>query len=624
MYTCSGSGTYLLHLWFRDERGEVHELPDSPHVLTVIPSCADSRGCLLFEGGNPLHGRTLPAGSLLTSYIQVADKYGNPTTPAEGELEVTLEGPHGARRLSPKGWHADGDKSATPKSATPKSATPKSATPKSATPKSAGAANPSHVGLGTYEICEELTLSGKYKLTASLIGDTLVGSPIELTIKPAAPDGLSCLLIPPPHAAIAHEPATFVVQPRDQFGNLPPASELQQAVALGAVVARCDGPTRPRCAVRARADGSLDVTVLAELSGEYRLHVWVSGTQLPACPYTLRVHANRASIRDGNLRPVHGAVNAPNVVADRLGGVGAPWEMVESFRSPRSASPPKGLPKSPRAPKSPKSPSSTMDVLQGSAMKSAAVKSRSPSSPHAPPIGPVALPHAPVFTPAAPTDPTFIPASEAPLPHTAPRTSPPTSAAYLINQPATPRARVAALLACEDDGRWQPAPAASTTTSEPEIWQEIEQEPASASFQYRRHKDVRKAATPRTAVLLSDHRARNLSRTSFGTHDPSPNGNGNANGYANGYASGGHRVQGLGSGGHGRSLRRTHSDGSRMYSDLIAQRGGPISPSTPRSTAYGAAVVARASPRGSASPRPQPSLYWMAAGGVHPPPPLLA
>ena len=133
-----------------------------------------------------------------------------------------------------------------------------------------------------------------------------------------------------------------------------------------------------------------------------------------------------------------------------------------------------------------------MDVLQGSAVKSAAVKtaavkSRSPSSPHAPPIGPVALPHAPVFTPAAPTDPVFIPASEATLPlHTTPRTSLATSAAYLANQPATPRARVAALLASEDEGRWQhAASAASAAISEPEIWQEIEQEPDSASFQYR-------------------------------------------------------------------------------------------------------------------------------------------
>ena len=66
------------------------------------------------------------------------------------------------------------------------------------------------------------------------------------------------------------------------FRVLPSTSEcfsaLEQAVAHGAVVARADGPTKPRCAVRARGDGSIDVTVVANLSGDYRLHIWVNGT----------------------------------------------------------------------------------------------------------------------------------------------------------------------------------------------------------------------------------------------------------------------------------------------------------------------------------------------------------
>ena len=83
-----------------------------------------------------------------------------------------------------------------------------------------------------------------------------------------------------------------------RFDNTLPPHELHLAVAQGAVVARADGPTRPRCAVRARGDGSIDVTVMANLSGDYRLHIWVNGAQVPACPYPLRVFANRALLRD--------------------------------------------------------------------------------------------------------------------------------------------------------------------------------------------------------------------------------------------------------------------------------------------------------------------------------------
>ena len=187
--------------------------------------------------------------------------------------------------------------------------------------------------VGLFTVSDELLLAGRYKLSAALLGEEIVGSPIELLIIPAMPDGDHCLLVPPPAPAIAHEPVTFVVQPRDRFvtaappssgpackcsprrlpplalhasahhgasllrpcmqvlttaptphaprfDNTLPPHELHLAVAQGAVVARADGPTRPRCAVRARGDGSIDVTVLANLSGDYRLHIWVNGAQV--------------------------------------------------------------------------------------------------------------------------------------------------------------------------------------------------------------------------------------------------------------------------------------------------------------------------------------------------------
>jgi hypothetical protein len=112
--------------------------------------------------------------------------------PSSGELTVQIEGPLGTMRLP--------------------------ATP--AFDSELPSDEPQPVGLFT--VSDELLIAGRYKLSAALLGEEIVGSPIEIVIIPAAPDGDHCLLVPPPAAAIAHEPVTFVVQPRDRFDSMPP------------------------------------------------------------------------------------------------------------------------------------------------------------------------------------------------------------------------------------------------------------------------------------------------------------------------------------------------------------------------------------------------------------------
>ena len=111
-YSCSGAGGYLLHTWFRDASGQVctspsarldptrmqalttarhlvppqvHELPGSPHALTVSSTAADARGCTLFDAGARMHKTTQVAGTSLHAFIQVADRFGNSCLPQPGQ-----------------------------------------------------------------------------------------------------------------------------------------------------------------------------------------------------------------------------------------------------------------------------------------------------------------------------------------------------------------------------------------------------------------------------------------------------------------------------------------------------------------------------------------------------------
>jgi len=230
MYTCSGADSYLLHLWYRDAAGIVHELPGSPQNLLVSAADADARGSSIFEGETPLRHKTLVAGTTMSAYLQVGDRFSNPTQPKEGELIVQLQGPRGRRRLLPTALsmapqeealdstvHAneldsprvsDGVRSA---AGTPRGSltSPRGLRPKSPSPLTQSGTH------GLFEVREQLDLSGSYTLSATVLGEHVGGSPIELQITPAPLDALHSVLIPPPDAAIVHQPSTFVVQPRD-------------------------------------------------------------------------------------------------------------------------------------------------------------------------------------------------------------------------------------------------------------------------------------------------------------------------------------------------------------------------------------------------------------------------
>jgi hypothetical protein len=64
---------------------QVHELPGSPHALTVSSTAADARGCTLFDAGARMHKTTQVAGTKLHAFIQVADRFGNSCLPQPGQ-----------------------------------------------------------------------------------------------------------------------------------------------------------------------------------------------------------------------------------------------------------------------------------------------------------------------------------------------------------------------------------------------------------------------------------------------------------------------------------------------------------------------------------------------------------
>lgn len=350
----------------------MHELPGSPQNLLVSAADADARGSSIFEGETPLRHKTLVAGTTMSAYLQVGDRFSNPTQPKEGELIVQLQGPRGRRRLLPTALsmapqeealdstvHAneldsprvsDGVRSA---AGTPRGSltSPRGLRPKSPSPLTQSGT------YGLFEVREQLDLSGSYTLSATVLGEHVGGSPIELQITPAPLDALHSVLIPPPDAAIVHQPSTFVVQPRDSWGNAPPVADLVEAVASGAVVARVDGPTRPKCSIKARTDGSIDVTVLVQLSGDYRLHVWLSGAQLSSCPFPLRVHPNHSHAQ----RPPHQGSACSTSRPSPLSGDGSP-----GFAWWPSSSRPSTSPRSARTAGSPSPRAEAEDLASGS------------------------------------------------------------------------------------------------------------------------------------------------------------------------------------------------------------------------------------------------------------------
>ena len=277
-YTCSTAGRYDVHIWYRDASGGVQEVPNVSGPLEVLPAVADCRGSMMLEphalaypnlASDPAPVRehsVLMAGSFLSASVLVADRLGNACTlEHRSDLVVCIDGPIGNVDLG------------------------------CSTPAVAVAAGSSP---GLYKSCDdavELRLSGSYRLSACLRGQHVQGSPLDFSVTAAPPDGDHSELVHPSTAPISHLPATFLITCRDKFGNAPPPSELTKAVAVGSIAARVDGPTKPMCALRAlhdgSNDGSVELTVLAKLSGEYQLHVWVGGTAVGGLKaHALHVH----------------------------------------------------------------------------------------------------------------------------------------------------------------------------------------------------------------------------------------------------------------------------------------------------------------------------------------------
>lgn len=415
VYTCSGAGFYLLHLWHRDAHNQVHELGDSPHALEVRPAVPDARGSTLLEGARRLHNQVLPAGTIMSAYAQVADRFGNSRDAPSHELEMSLVTPKLTKKLELHAWQGRASSSS----------------------GGGGGGGGELEASGTYEANDEVGTAGSYTLRATVLGADVVGSPMTFQVIPGAPDGEHSTLVPPVRPMVAHEPAMFVVQPRDKWGNAPPFAELEHAVGVGAVVARVDGPTRPKVSVHARPDGSLDVTVVAELSGEYRLHVWIGGTSLPACPYSVKVFPNTAYAAEPQLLTL--------VTPDDDFYSSATAAAAASATSPSSRSPRGGVPR--------------YNLDRSSRTTTPASRGPQPPSPPS-----TALPEAYVFSPRTsgrpaqqtmrlqPRSPGSVSSSSssAPLRSSASESR---LAASSSSKPETPRARVAAAAAAEEARR---------------------------------------------------------------------------------------------------------------------------------------------------------------------------
>ena len=271
-YFITVAGSYDLHLWYASPKGEATELSVSPSALEVAPNVADSRGSkLILESTHGAHHsrlenptRVLIAGSYLTAAVQVADRYGNPTWPLKSELSLTLDAPD----------DRGGDLSSRLQACTRSNIEP----------------------IGLYTITEELQRSGEYTFRAAIRGLEMPGSPLAggpISVCAASPEGAHSIL-DVPTSQQAQQPVTIFVHCRDRFGNAPELSALQEYVTSGAVSARVDGPTwwpRPAFDLLAHDDGSVELTIVASLSGGYDLTVWICGTALPACPHLLSVDA---------------------------------------------------------------------------------------------------------------------------------------------------------------------------------------------------------------------------------------------------------------------------------------------------------------------------------------------
>ena len=354
-YSCDLAGRFDLWIQYTDPTG-VHRPLEvaSPSQLEVVPNRADARGSsLLPEGsfGQMLAAApTVTAGAELIVGVRVADRFGNSTMPRNGELRATMEGPGGSVDLS-----------------------------------ACLLVEASEEGLHTLR--QQLKVSGDYTLNVTINGAHIIGSPLgPFSVCAAEPEGPYSLLVPPKEAPASQAPFTVTVLCRDRFGNAPALPELEAAVACGDVTARIDGgPARSAHTIRATGDhGSVELTILGEqllsghafeafqphyslsrspflssiprpscpgrswhahtfsaharitsmtavqVSGYYRLNVWVGGLPLPtdACPHILEVHPSTLSPRPASRHSSPNRHGSPNrydhISSDALTGPFSP------------------------------------------------------------------------------------------------------------------------------------------------------------------------------------------------------------------------------------------------------------------------------------------------------------
>ena len=309
-YSCSVAGTFALRLHCCSE-GATLPLP-GPYSLVVRPAPPHAAGSTLRavdggrggwleqaaeigeigevgEVGAASHrgggGGVMVAGSPLEVSVSLADRFGNACGRGSARLELCLDGPEGTLYLD-------------------------------CAPRWSGTTE------AILEASHVPTTAGEWRLSALLDGLHLRGSPRTFAVVAAAADGSASTLVPPLVAPRAHETCSFVVEPRDRFGNPcaasgsssggggasassasspskgPSASSASSAVpssgvGLGTtVVARLCGPSRPDCTQVELASGAVQLLVTASLSGDYRLHVTVGGTPLAAGPFPLQVQPN--------------------------------------------------------------------------------------------------------------------------------------------------------------------------------------------------------------------------------------------------------------------------------------------------------------------------------------------
>lgn len=349
-YSCSLSGSYDLHLWYKDKDGVATELSASPHVLEVVPDAADHRGSLLVLDG-PLadyepRTHVLTAGTKLTAAVRVCDVHGNPTMPKDGELCVVLDGPMGPQELSSSSsLRVDADKAP-----------------------------------GVHRVNEVLRRSGAYTLSATIRGSQAIGSPLgRVRVRAAPSEGAHSILVPPANPIVAGEWTTIIVHCRDRFGNPPAFDDLEETIADGLVAARIDGgPARIEYTLTPHLDGSVEIALLANISGTYRLNVWVGGSVLPppTCPCLLSVET-RPFLRSASPP---GSPRSPRVATPRATSSSRDTSPTSAAASQRRFSPPRLRDTSPLRSNSPPRASPPRSLTRNTS--SSAGGGYSPTSPH--------------------------------------------------------------------------------------------------------------------------------------------------------------------------------------------------------------------------------------------------